>query len=223
VNKTKIEWCDYTWNPIVGCSPISAGCENCYAKAISHRFGLPWGSAHFIEDRLWQPEKVSNPSRIFVCSMSDMGHETVMPEWRRMIVHAMKRSPQHTFIVLTKRPGPWIKELPPECWVGVTIESAGEVWRWPELCYYAGKKYNIGSKDIKFISAEPLLESLQLPLLSEIEINPLIDEPDWVIAGPETGPGARQFNPEWLDELAKTSWHFFDKRKTGWGRREFPK
>ena len=64
MNKTRIEWCDYTWNPIGGCSPVSEGCANCYAAAISRRFKMAWGSAHFMRERLGQPSKVRKPSWI---------------------------------------------------------------------------------------------------------------------------------------------------------------
>ena len=103
MNKTKIPWCDYTWNPIVGCSPCSPGCDHCYAKAISHRFHLPWGKAHFMPERLNEPYKIRKPARIFVCSMSDIFHETIDPEWRVKIYLTITSLPWHTFILLTKR------------------------------------------------------------------------------------------------------------------------
>ena len=70
MNKTGIPWCDYTWNPIVGCSPASAGCANCYAERISKRFDFPWGGPSFLPDRIHQPGSVKTPGRVFVCSMS---------------------------------------------------------------------------------------------------------------------------------------------------------
>ena len=79
MNRTKIEWCDWTWNPIVGCSPASEGCANCYAAAIARRFGMPWGRPVFRPERLNEPQRVKKPGRIFVCSMSDIGHERVCP------------------------------------------------------------------------------------------------------------------------------------------------
>ena len=207
MNKTGIPWADWTWNPIVGCSPASAGCQNCYAAAISKRFHLPWGSAHFIPERLNQPAKVKKPGRVFVCSMADIGHETVKPEWREAIADAMRAAPWHTYIVLTKRPGMWLSELPPECWAGVTIESQFEMGRWHVLLNCAW--FN----SVKFVSVEPMLTSVTFGS------RPV--KPDWVIAGPETGPKARQFMPEWIDWLSKESPCFFDKRKT-FTRREFP-
>ena len=210
MNKTGIEWCDYTWNPIVGCSPASAGCDNCYAAAISKRFHLPWGSAHFMPERLGQPAKVKKPGRVFVCSMADIGHETVKSVWRDEIEEAMEAAPWHTYIVLTKRPGPWLRELPPSCWVGVTIESeAPEVKaRWQQLLGWGWPH-----APVKFVSVEPMLGPVSFRFAFK---------PDWVIAGPETGPKARPCDASWIDALAAESPCFFDKRAT-FTRREFPK
>lgn len=213
MNKTKIEWCDYTWNPIVGCSPISKGCAHCYAAAISRRFKLPWGKAHFMPARLPEPMKERTPGRVFVCSMSDIGHESVEPLWRHAIASAMRSAPHHQFIVLTKRPGQWLRDLPPSCWVGVTVERTNFLRRWTDLCNEAWPQA------VKFISAEPLLGPLSLTYF--------IEQPDWVIAGHETGPGKRPCDPAWITALEKQSPCFFDKRpliggKPGSRTRQFP-
>jgi len=210
MNKTKIEWCDYTWNPIVGCSPISAGCKNCYAAAISKRFNLPWGSAHYIPERLTQPLDLEKPSRIFVCSMGDFFHHTVKTEWKHAVFNVVDACPQHTFIFLTKRPGSiasfWIPHR--NIWIGVTVENQEAAdHRIP--IFYKARLF----AQVRFISAEPLLGPITLKNL------PI---PDWVIAGPETGPGARPCDDKWINDLAAESLKFFDKRKAGWMRREFP-
>jgi len=206
-----IGWCDFTWNPIIGCSPVSPGCENCYAAAISRRFGLPWGTAHFMPDRLGQPSKVPTPARVFVCSMSDIGHETVKPEWREAVYAAMRAAPQHTFIILTKRPGAWLRDVPPSAWIGVTAEDQAHYEsRWLELT----AQVQGPDHAMRFISVEPMLGPVTLR-----------DDwcaPDLVIAGPETGPKARPCEDAWIDALANESPCFFDKRKSGWSRRELP-
>ena len=212
MNRTKIPWCDWTWNPIVGCSPASKGCVNCYAKAISKRFHLPWGSAHFAPERLDQPAKVRKPGRVFVCSMADIGHETVKTEWREAVYAAMRAAPWHTYIVLTKRPGPWLRELPPYTWVGVTIESQAQSSRWNRLSAWASP-----FAGVLFVSAEPML--------GPVSFQSRALRPAWIIAGPETGPKARPCNPEWIADLAADCYEmhipFFDKREGGI-RREFP-
>ena len=205
MNKTGIEWCDYTWNPIVGCSPASTGCANCYAAAISRRFGLPWGEAHFMPERLSQPAKVKKPSRVFVCSMADLGHETVKPEWRGAIYSAMACAPQHTYIVLTKRPGAWLVGLPRDTWAGVSVEDGTQYERVDELVHW-----HVGTT---IVSVEPMLGPVTLRGLA----GPI----SWVIAGPETGPKARRCDDAWIDALSSESPCFFDKRER-WTRREFP-
>lgn len=206
MNKTKIPWADWTWNPIVGCSYISGGCKNCYAAAISKRFNLPWGEAHFMEDRLEQPAKVKKPGRVFVCSMSDLGHHTVDGKWRYMIYQAMRAAPWHTYIVLTKRPDQWLCNLPIYTWAGVSVEDQSQQERIRELLYW-----HIGTS---FVSVEPMLAPITLRKFSMKRIN-------WVIAGPETGPKARHFDDAWMDWLSAECPCFFDKREN-YKRREFP-
>lgn len=232
MNKTKIPWCDYTWNPIVGCSPASEGCQNCYAAAISHRFGLPWGKAHFMSGRLSEPSRIRKGGRVFVCSMSDLGHESVDPDWRQYVACTMTENPHHTYIVLTKRPGDWLNMFAPLSWIGVTVENQAQAEiRIPKLL-----KIN---NTTRFVSVEPMLGPVNLTKVRfpsgvlenviETEING-IAEPiigrlngiDWVIAGPETGPRARPCQDAWINALAEQSPVFFDKRKSG-TRKEFPK
>lgn len=208
MNRTKIPWCDWTWNPVVGCSPASTGCANCYAAAISRRFGLPWGQAHFMPDRLEQPARVRKSGRVFVCSMSDLGHETVRPEWRGAIYGAMAAAPWHTYIILTKRPAMWLSGLPRGAWIGVTIEDSVARHRLDELNYFAP------AGCVRFVSVEPMLGRISFAKWKM--------RPQWVIAGPETGPARRACPDEWLDELAAESPCFFDKRGGPGRRREFP-
>lgn len=169
----------------------------------------PWGSAHFAPERLDQPAKVRKPGRVFVCSMADIGHETVKPEWREAVYSAMRAAPWHTFIVLTKRPGTWLREVPLCAWVGVTVEAQEHVGRWRVLCDWAPPRA------VKFVSIEPMLGRVSIEHGSSIA-------PDWVIAGPETGPKARRCEDAWIEALAAEEPCFFDKRNT-WKRREFPK
>jgi len=118
---TAISWTDKTWNPIRGCSRVSAGCQRCYAEIVAARFGGPgqpyeglakkiggearWtGEVRFIEEHLTDPLRWRKPQRIFVNSMSDLFHEQVEGEWLDRIFAVMALAPQHTFQVLTKRP-----------------------------------------------------------------------------------------------------------------------
>lgn len=121
MRNSKIEWCDDTWNPIVGCTRVSQGCVNCYAEGVAARFSDPgqyyhgiakrtaagprWtGELRLMEDKLDQPLRWRRPRRIFVNSMSDLFHEKVPDEWIDRVFAVMALAPQHTFQVLTKRP-----------------------------------------------------------------------------------------------------------------------
>lgn len=118
---TSIEWCDETWNPVVGCSRVSAGCEHCYAEGVAHRGMSPhhrgltvlaphgkgprWtGEVRFVEEALAKPLGWRKPRRVFVNSMSDLFHEGVTNEQIAAVFGIMAACPQHTFQVLTKRP-----------------------------------------------------------------------------------------------------------------------
>ena len=125
---TKISWCDETINPVVGCSKLSAGCQNCYAESMARRlanmgldqykqvtmgakgsgyttpFGAWNGTTAFVESELYKPGNWRKPRTIFVSSMGDLFHESVRMEWIEQIVGMVAANPQHTFIFLTKRP-----------------------------------------------------------------------------------------------------------------------
>ncbi len=220
MNRTSIEWCasddgfkGYTWNPVTGCSPASAGCKNCFARVLSERRGLHWGSPVFHPERLVLPAKVRKPARVFCGSMTDLGQTAIDPKCRRAIATAMLAAPQHQYIVLTKRPGPWLRELPPECWVLVSVESQDYAARWPLLEQWAWPSA------VKGVSVEPML--------GPVAFGPYLTRPDWIIAGPETGPGARPCNPAWIWNLecwsVAAGVPFFDKRPKLVPRREWPR
>jgi len=237
MNKTDIEWADYSWNPIVGCSPASEGCDHCYAAAISRRFKLPWGQAHFLPERLGQPAKVRKPSRIFVCSMGDFFHPTVRREWKEAVYKVIGANPRHTFIMLTKRPEHILSFWAdyPNIWIGVTAENQARAdERIPQLLRVPAA--------VRFVSVEPMLGPVVLSdratakgrsgcggcwaKESGFPCSSPLRGIDWVIAGPETGPGARRCSLLWMADLAEqcsaAKVPFFDKR-THFLRRQFPK
>jgi len=120
--KTSIAWSDATWNPTVGCSRVSAGCEHCYAERQAHRFhgieghaladltesgkhGPRWnGTVRLNPNALELPLRWKKPRRIFVNSMSDLFHEQLSDEQIDQVFAVMALRPQHTYLVLTKRP-----------------------------------------------------------------------------------------------------------------------
>jgi protein gp37 len=118
-DRSAIEWCDASWNPITGCSKVSPGCAHCYAATLAPRLSrmgqrgyteLPWtpenaaANVFLHEDRLAMPVRWTRPRRIFVNSMSDLFHELVPDEFIARVFATMALAPQHTFQVLTKRP-----------------------------------------------------------------------------------------------------------------------
>lgn len=175
MNRTRIEWTDYTWNPITGCLH---GCPYCYARKISERFpkAFPYGfNPHFYHERLNEPVKIKNPSNIFSISMGDMFGEWVPKLWIDLIFDIMRQCPQHTFQILTKNPKR-INEVvsgdmyAPNIWLGTSVEGPNGLQRIAEL-----KKI---PQFHTFVSFEPLQDMIGSDL-SGIE---------WVIIGAQTNP-----------------------------------
>ena len=117
-DKSQIEWTDATWNPITGCSRVSAGCVHCYAehlaatrlkfhpsrKGLTDQLGRWNGEVRLNEQWLDQPMRWKRPRRIFVCAHSDLFYEKIPEAWIDKVFAVMAMSPQHIFQVLTKRP-----------------------------------------------------------------------------------------------------------------------
>ena len=112
MNETGIQWTGKTWNPVTGCTPVSEGCEHCYAarmaKRLAGRCGYPADdpfrvTVHPI--RLEEPLLMRKPQTIFVCSMGDLFHEDVPIEFVDQVFAVMALTPHLTYQVLTKRPG----------------------------------------------------------------------------------------------------------------------
>jgi protein gp37 len=178
VNKTKIEWCDYTWNPITGCLN---GCSYCYARRIYQRFKKSF-KPKFHYERLSHPLKVDKPSRIFVCSVSDFWGRGVYPIWRDEVYNVIRACPQHTFLFLTKQPQRIRddKRIPENCWVGVSVSTNRDWGRPAKLC----------TKDIdnRFISIEPLIEK-------DDHVTSYFFLAKWIIVGAMTGAGNKKYSP----------------------------
>jgi len=201
---TKIEWVlnsdgtlGKTWNPITGCTKISAGCKNCYAermsKRLAGRYGYPSKNPFQItlhRNRLEQPVSWRKPLMIFLCSMSDFFHEDVPLDYNLDIIRIINKCTHHTFQILTKRSdrilkiSQKIKRWPDNAWLGVTVETKDCKKRITHL-----KQVDCA---IKFLSCEPLLEDL-----GELDLNGI----DWVIVGGESGPGARPMHLKWATNL----------------------
>ena len=179
---SKIEWTETTWNPVTGCTKISHGCKHCYAERMSKRLqamGMEKYRRGFEvivhESVLQEPLRWKKPSLVFVNSMSDLFHKTVPTEFVQSVFDVMNQAPQHTFQVLTKRPGR-VSQLDarldwtPNIWLGTSIESKRWLHRLDQLKATGART--------KFLSLEPLLGPL--PDLDLYGIG-------WVIVGGESG------------------------------------
>jgi protein gp37 len=207
---TKIEWADKVWNPITGCSKISEGCQNCYAERMANRlkgrYGYPEDNPFEVtvhEDRLEEPLKWKKPSRVFVCSMGDLFHEDIDPSVIQDALWCMEKVPQHTFLILTKRPDTMRKylrvfyhqkKIPGNIWFGVTVENQQRAdERIPILLQIPAA--------VRFVSVEPMLGFVDLErYLGRKAVSEGID---WVICGGETGPGARPAQQKAIVDLYK--------------------
>ncbi len=199
MTSSKIEWTDSTWNPISGCTKISAGCQNCYAARMAKRLQL-MGSLRYKngfkvtihEDLFDAPLQWKKPRIIFVNSMSDLFHEEIPEKTIHQLFRIMAKASQHTFQILTKRAERLYElaprlEWPSNIWMGVTVESESYAYRIELL-----KKIPAA---VKFISFEPLL--------SGIDASHSLHGIDWIIVGGESGPNARPMKAEWARALQK--------------------
>lgn len=190
---SRIEWTEYTWNPVTGCTKVSSGCRNCYAEKMAARLKA-MGVARYEKgfhptihrDLLEQPLKWRRPRVVFVNSMSDLFHESVPPAFIQRIFEVMSACPQHTFQVLTKR-SERLRELAdsldwaPNIWMGVSVEDERVLHRIDDLASTAAC--------VKFLSCEPLIGPLPNLPLGHI---------DWVIVGGESGAGCRPMQKNWV-------------------------
>lgn len=223
---TSIEWTDATWNPMTGCTKITAGCDNCYAHTLAQRKtrdvylrqdpvrDTPANRADPFAPRFWpqrlrQPLSWRQPKRIFVNSMSDVFHAQFSLEQITRVFEVMHEASHHQFQILTKRPEraarladqlPWSDNI----WIGASIERMDVAGR-------ADALRAIRQASVLFVSAEPLLGSLDELDLTDI---------DWVIGGGESGLGNRPVELRWArglrDNAVRSGAAFFWKQ---WGGR----
>lgn len=214
MSHTRIEWTEKTWNPVTGCTKISAGCQHCYAermarrlKAIGIRRYHDGFNVRCHDDALQIPYDWK-PCMVFVNSMSDLFHADVPDLFICDVFAVMHDLQHHTFQVLTKRAERmavladkmlWTDNI----WAGVTVESRDYVSRIDCLRRVPAQ--------VRFLSLEPLLGPVDGLNLAGI---------DWVIVGGESGPGARPMREEWVtsirDQCIAARVPFFFKQ---WGGR----
>lgn len=207
MQNSKIEWTDHTFNPWWGCIRVSPGCEHCYAETLAHRYGHEvWGPAKTTERRemsenYWkQPikwhaaaEQAGMRARVFCASMADVFEDhPQLDYWRMRLWDLIEATPNLDWLLLTKRPenmrgmlpAEWLARPLPNVWLGTSCENQE---------YFDKRITPLLSTParIHFLSCEPLLGPIDMRGY----------RPAWVIAGGESGPGARPPHPDWLRSL----------------------
>jgi protein gp37 len=197
---SKIEWCDNTFNPWIGCQKVSVGCYHCYAEAMmDHRYGkVEWGphgarkrtsEGNWKKPVKWNTEagafnrEYGHRPRVFCASLADVFDNQVPSEWRKDLFALIRECDRLDWLLLTKRPENILKMLPsdwgdgyPNVWLGITGEDQLRFdQRWTRLQKIPAV--------IKFVSYEPAIGPVRLPADGPV--------PDWLISGGESGGGAR--------------------------------
>jgi len=210
---SSIEWTEATWNPTTGCTKVSPGCANCYAERMAIRLEAMGQERYrnafkltLQDDVVELPLRWKKPRLIFVNSMSDLFHPKVPADFILRCFDVMQRAEQHTFQVLTKRPERvaemasqinWTSNI----WMGTSVENQKYTSR--------AKLLQTVPALVRFLSIEPLLGPISKLPLRGIH---------WVIAGGESGPGARPMQPDWVrkirDQCVSKQVPFFFKQ---WG------
>lgn len=217
-SNSKIEWTDATWNPVRGCTKISPGCKHCYAATFAERFrgvkGHPYEQGfdlRIVSEKLAEPLRWRVPKMVFVNSMSDLFQDGVPDSYIESVARVMVAARWHTFQVLTKRSDRMRRLLQSRLrfaadqrhiWWGVSVED--RKYGLPRIDDLRG-----APAEVRFLSVEPLLESLGMVNLNGIS---------WVIVGGESGHGARPLKREWVtsvrDQCRSAGVPFFFKQ---WG------
>jgi protein gp37 len=195
-DQSHIEWTEATWNPVTGCTKISAGCKNCYAERLAKRLQLMGNDRYrngfrltLHEEVIGLPKSWRSGRMIFVNSMSDLFHRDVPLDFIQRVFATMQECPQHVFQILTKRSSR-LRELsshldwPSNVWMGVSVEDSRVLSRIDDLRSVPAA--------VRFLSCEPLIGSLK-----EINLRGI----HWVIVGGESGYGARPMKVEWIREI----------------------
>lgn len=242
---SNIEWTDHTFNPWIGCTKVSPGCDNCYAeKLATQRLGVAWGphaERRFAAESTWhhparwnrKAQKEGRRARVFCASLADVFDNQVPDQWRLDLWHLIHQTPHLDWLLLTKRPQNIAAMLPqpatlgfpawgegwPNVWLGTTVESQAEAdRRIPHLLSVPAR--------VRFLSCEPLLGPVNLRGWETFDhgwhSRPGEDTPriDWVIAGGESGHGARPMHPDWArslrDQCQAAGVPFFFKQWGDW-------
>ena len=207
ITLTKGLWWTKTWNPWYGCSKVTEGCANCYMFREQKQYGRNPKQLNRSKTKFHEPMKWKEPELVFVCSWSDFWYEKVDPEWRKAAFDVIRETPQHIYLIPTKRvqhirsglPEDWGKEWNGDyghVWLGCSVEL-------PKYLYRIDALLTIPTTN-HFLSAEPLLGSLDLT--GRLATPEIIDYGygglDWVIVGGESDhKKPRKMLGEWVTPI----------------------
>ena len=220
------QYWDQGWKLVEGCDPVSEGCKNCWSLGMEKWLGKDT-NVKFHHERLIKPYKFKKPTSF--CVWNDLFHDSVHFLNTDRAFEVMTDCKQHIFMVLTKRikrAVDWVNhynsKIPDNIWMGVTVETQDYDWRITELLKIPAK--------IRFVSIEPFLGHMDGGVYDSngIFLYNWLEKIDWVIAGRETGRGARPMKIEWLQSIhQQCKYHnvpFFDKRnELSLNIQQFPK
>ncbi len=224
---TSIQWTDETWNPVRGCSLVSAGCTNCYAMKQAHRFNFPggpyegltrltergpvWtGEVKLVREALDAPLHWKKPRRVFVNSMGDLFHEDVSADFVGRVWNTMRDSPRHTFQILTKRPARMLEFVLSQRGYSQHRDEPKRFYPYEPLpnvwLGVSVEDQETAMKRIPWLLQAPAaVRFLSVePMLAEIALPWLtLQKIRWVIVGGESGPSARPCNIEWVRDIVR--------------------
>jgi protein gp37 len=203
--QSNIEWTDATWNPIIGCTKTSPGCQHCYAERMALRIAGTHGVAAreyaqvvtdgkwngrvvMREDELAKLQQWKTPRRVFVCSMSDLFQQAVSDSTISRVFGAMENAPQHIYYLLTKRPLRMMQFT--------AYMRQWENWWAGATCCNQHELYAVRDHELRWLSLEPLLDEVRIP-------DALWSCVRWIVVGPETGPGRRPCLRAWIKHLVE--------------------
>lgn len=198
MENTKIQWTDNTWNPWYGCQKVSPGCKFCYMYRDQEYYGGNPKKVFRSKTKFKEPMKWKQPRMIFTCSWSDWFIEEA-DQWRAEAWEIIRKTPHHTYLILTKRPERIKDHLPSyfeslhNVWIGVSVESQQQVSR------------------ITYLNDLPCITFASFePLIGEIEWGQNMNLLDWCIIGGESGNdfGKHRYRPmelEWMEKLIDAS------------------
>ena len=214
---SKVTYAPHAWNPVTGCTPVSRGCDHCYARREHERrhrgnykkskrppqYEQPFDVIQTHPGRLDEPARRRRPTLYFVCNGSDLFHPCLPGVFRRLVYRAMLTVRRHTYLVLTKRPAQMVsmRLAPmPHIYHGTSVEDA-----WSAEIRLASLRNMAGPR---WLSVEPLLE--------QVVLGEAVAWLDWVVVGCESGPGHRPMELDWVrsirDECLQRAVPFYFKQ-----------